>query len=103
MAESVVSYPNRHAFEAIMNCSAQLYSMRSTVKGCVIGDICVIKWDERGAEVMRERNGGGCDRPHPFRIIAIWASVVLSQCRGSTVRSAQVSCGNSIMSWCWGL
>ena len=66
MAESAVSSPNRRAFEAIMNCSAQLYSTRSTVKGCVIGDICVFKWDERGAEVMRERNGGGCDRLRPL-------------------------------------
>ena len=103
MAESAVSSPNRRAFEAIMNCSAQLYSTRSTVKGCVIGDICVFKWDERGPEVLRERNGGGCDRPRPFRIIAIWASIMLSQCRGITVRSAQVSCGLGIMSWCWGL
>ena len=103
MAESAVSSPNRRAFEAIMNCSAQVYSTRSTVKGCVIGNTCVFKWDERGAEVMRERNGGVCDRPRPFRIIAIWASLVLSQCRGSTVRSAQVSCGIGIMYWCWGL
>ena len=103
MAESTISSPNRRVFEAIMNCSAQLCSTRSTVKGCVIGDICVFKWDEKGAEVMRERNGGGCDRRRPFRIIAIWASLVLSQCRGSTVRSAQVSCSICIMSWCWGL
>ena len=98
MAESAVSPPNRRTFEATMNCSAQLYSTRSTVKGCVIGDICVFKWDERRAEVMRERNGGGCDRPRPFRIIAIWASLLMSQCRGSTVRSAQASCGIGIMS-----
>ena len=32
MAESTVSSPNRRAFEAIMNCSAQLYSTRSLVK-----------------------------------------------------------------------
>ena len=31
MAESAVSSPNRRAFEAIMDCSAQLYSARSTV------------------------------------------------------------------------
>ena len=48
MAESAVSSPNRRAFEAIMNCSVQLYSTRSTVKGCVIDDICVFKWDEKG-------------------------------------------------------
>ena len=48
MAESAVSSPNRRAFEAIMNCSVQVYSTRSTVKGCVIGDICVFKWDEKG-------------------------------------------------------
>ena len=59
MAESAVSPPKRRAFEAIRNCSAQLYSTRSTVKGCVIGDICVFKRDERGAEVMREGNRGG--------------------------------------------
>ena len=47
MAESAVSSPNRRAFEAIMNCSAQVYSTRSTVKGCVIGDTCVLKWDEK--------------------------------------------------------
>ena len=33
MAESAVSSQNRRAFEAIMNCSAQLYSTRSTVNG----------------------------------------------------------------------
>ena len=33
MVESVVSSPNRRAFETIMFCSAQLYSMRSTVNG----------------------------------------------------------------------
>ena len=48
MAESAVSSPKRRAFETIMNCSAQLYLTRSTVKGCVIGDICVFKWDEKG-------------------------------------------------------
>ena len=33
MAESAVSSPNRRTFEAIMNCSTQLYSTRSTVNG----------------------------------------------------------------------
>ena len=33
MAESAVLSPNRRAFEAIMNCSAQLYSTRFTVSG----------------------------------------------------------------------
>ena len=41
--------------------------------------------------VMRERNGGGCDRPRPFRVIAIRAGFVLAKYRGSTVTSAQVS------------
>ena len=72
-------------------------------KRCVIGGISVFKWDERGAQVMRGRNGGGCDRPRPFSIIAIWAVVVLTKCRGSTVISAQVSCCIGIMHWCWGL
>ena len=76
MAESAVSSPNRRAFKAIMNCSAQLYSTRSTVKGCVIGDICVFKWDERGAEVMQERNGG----------------VVTDRAHSESSRSGQVSC-----------
>ena len=39
-------------------------------KRCVIGGVSVLKWNERGAQVMRERNGGGCDRPRPFSIIA---------------------------------
>ena len=34
---------------------------------------------------MRGRDGGGCGRPRPFSIIAIWAGVVLTKCRGSTV------------------
>ena len=72
-------------------------------KRCVIGGVCVFKRDERGAQVMRGRNRGGCDRPRPFRIIAIWAGFVLVQCRGSTVTSAQVSCCIGIMHWCWGL
>ena len=33
IAESAESSPNRRAFEAIMNCSAQVYSTRSTVNG----------------------------------------------------------------------
>ena len=41
--------------------------------------------------VMRERSGGGCDRPRPFRVIAIRAGFVLAKYRGSTVTSAQVS------------
>ena len=75
-------------------------------KRCVIGGVGVFKRDERGAQVMRshaKRNGGGCDRPRPFRIIAIWAGFVLAQCRGSTVTGAQVSCCIGIMHWCWGL
>ena len=72
-------------------------------KRCVIGGISVFERDERGAQVMREKNGEGCDRPSPFSNIAIWAVVVLAKCRGSTVTSAQVSCGNGIMHWCWGL
>ena len=72
-------------------------------KRCVIGGVSVFKWDERGALVMRMGNGGGCDRPRPFSIIAILAVVVLTKCRGSTVTSAQVSCCIGIMHWCWGL
>ena len=35
-------------------------------KRCVIGGISEFERDERGAQVMRERNGGGCDRSRPF-------------------------------------
>ena len=31
---------------------------------------------------MRERNGGGCERPRPFRVIAIRAGFVLAKYRG---------------------
>ena len=72
-------------------------------KRCVIVGISVFERDERGAQVMRGRNEGGCDRPRPFRIIAILAGIVLSKCRGSTVTGAQVSSGVGIMPWCWGL
>ena len=72
-------------------------------KRCVIGGISVFKRDERGAQVMRERNGGGRDRPRPFSVIAIWAGIVLAKCRGSTVTSARVSGGIGIMFVCWGL
>ena len=71
-------------------------------KRCVIGGISVFERDERGAQVMRERNGGGCDRPRPFSVITIWTVIVLARCRGSNVTSAQVSCGIGIMHWCWG-
>ena len=37
-------------------------------KRCVIGGISVFERDERGAQVVRERNGEGCDRPRPFSI-----------------------------------
>ena len=40
-------------------------------KRCVIGGISEFERDERGAQVMRERNGGGCDRPRPLSVIAI--------------------------------
>ena len=33
LAEGVKSLPNRRAFEAIMNCSAHLYLMTSTIRG----------------------------------------------------------------------
>ena len=66
-------------------------------KRCVIGGISVFERDERGAQVMRERNGGDCDRPRPFSIIAIWAVIVLAKCRGSTVTSAQISCDIGMM------
>ena len=66
-------------------------------KRCVIGSVSVFKWNERGAQVMRGRNGGGCDRPRPFSIIASWAVVVLTKCCGSTVIIAQVSCCIGIM------
>ena len=72
-------------------------------KRCVIGGVSVFKWNERGAQFMRGMNGGGCDRPHPFSIIAILAVVVLTKCRGSTVTSAHVSCCIDIMHWCRGL
>ena len=72
-------------------------------KRCVIGGVGVFKRDERGAQVMRRRNGGGCDRPRPFRTIAIWAGFVLAQCRGSTVTGAHVSGSIGIMHWCWRL
>ena len=55
-------------------------------KRCVIGGVSVFKWGERGAQVMRGRNGGGCDRPRPFSIIAIWAVVVQTMCSGSTLQ-----------------
>ena len=42
---------------------------------------------------MRGRNGGGCDGPRPFRVIAMWTGFVLAQCRGVTVTGAQYSGG----------
>ena len=56
-------------------------------KRCVIGGISEFERDERGAQVVRERNGGGCDR-RPFSVIAIWAGIVLAKCRGGTVTNA---------------
>ena len=72
-------------------------------KQCVIGGISEFERDERGAQVMRETNGGGCDRPRPFSVIAIWAGIVPVKRRGGTVASAQVSSGIGIMHVCWGL
>ena len=66
-------------------------------KRCGIGGICVFERNERGAQVMRRWNRGGCDRPHPFRVIAIWTGFVLAQCRGSTVTGAQISGGIGVM------
>ena len=72
-------------------------------KRCVIGGISEFERDERGAQIMRERNRGGCDRPRPFSVIAIWAGIVLAKWSGGTVTSAQVSSGIVIMHLCWGL
>ena len=47
MAESAVSSPNRRPLETIMNCSAQLYSTRSTVSG---------------DSVYCEKTEGGCQK-----------------------------------------
>ena len=69
-------------------------------KRCVVGGVGVFKWDERRAQVMRGRNGGGCARPRSFSIIAILAVVVLTKCRGSTVTCAHISCCIGIMHWC---
>ena len=62
----------------------------------VVGVVSEFKWHE-GAQSVRAGNGGGCGRPRPFRIIAIWAGFVLAKYRGSTVISAQVSSGIDIM------
>ena len=72
-------------------------------KRCVIGGTNEFERDERGAQVMRERNGGGCDRPRPMSVIAIWEGIVLAKCREGTVTSAQVSSGIGIIHLCWGL
>ena len=72
-------------------------------KRCVIGSISEFERDETEAQVMRERNGGGCDRPRPFSVIAIWAGIVLAKCCRGTVTSAQVSSGIGIMHLCCGL
>ena len=72
-------------------------------KRCVVGGVGVFKWDERGAQIMRGRNGGGCDGPRPFSIIAILAVIAPTKCRGSTVASAHVSGSIGIMHWCWAL
>ena len=72
-------------------------------KRCVIASTSEFERDERGAQVMQERNGGGCDRRRPFSVIAIWACIVLVRCCGGTVTSAQVSSGIGIMNLCWGL
>ena len=69
-------------------------------KRCVIGGISEFERDERGAQVMRERNGGDCDRRRPFSVIAIWAGIVLAKCGGGTATSAQVSNGIGIMHMC---
>ena len=76
MAESAVSSPNRRVFEAIMNCSVQLYSTRSTVKGCVIHDICVFKWDKRGLRSCERGTEG----------------VVTDRARSESSRCGQVLC-----------
>ena len=58
------------------------------------------KW---GAQVKKAMNGGGCDRPRPFGVIANRASVGLARTRGITVPRAQFSCGIGVMRRCWGL
>ena len=72
-------------------------------KRCIIGGISEFERDERGAQVMRERNGGGCGRPRPFSVIASWGGIALAKCCGGTVTSAQISSGIGTMHLCWGL
>ena len=72
-------------------------------KRCVVGGISEFERDERGAQVMREKNGGSCDRPRAFSVIAIWAGIMVAKCRGGTVTRAQGSRGIGIMHLCWGL
>ena len=63
----------------------------------VVGIVSEFKWHKE-AHSVRAGNGGGCDRPRPFRITSqIWAGFVLAKYRGSTVTSAQVSSGIGIM------
>ena len=78
MTESALSLPNRRALEAIMNCSSQLYSTRSTVnddwwvsktnhivtcicKRLVIAVIGAVDPRERRVQGIRVRSGGSCD------------------------------------------
>ena len=71
-----------------------LYVCRRWVK-FVVNAFKRRKW---GAQVMRARNGGGCDRLHPFGVIANRAGIGLARTRGITVPRAHFSCDIGVLS-----
>ena len=71
-------------------------------KRCVIGGMSEFERDVRGAQIMRERNGGGCDRPRPFSVIAIWAGILLAKCRGGTAQALKSALALVLCICAWG-
>ena len=128
MAESAVLSPNRRALEVITNCSVQLYSTRCTKNGDsvrwkkddvgyqknMISSLTYVSdglWSsyESSSGMIKEPygmlfgNGGGDDRPRPFRIVANQTGIGLARTREGTVPRTQFSCGIGAMQRCWGL
>ena len=77
MAESAVSSPNRRAFQAIMNCSAQSYSTRSTVNG---------------DGVHCEKADGGCQKQTTSSLMYVSDASYISGFASSGTKGGRKSC-----------
>ena len=68
-------------------------------KRCVIGGVGVFKWDERGAQVMRRRNGGGSRQAASVQNHRDLGRL----CAGPMSRKYRNRCSSQLLHWYYAL